>query len=254
MESSEAKTSKYEIVNFEAGPNEPRLKQCIFCAETIQADAVKCRFCGEFLNTEKAKKLQRAAQHREDEDGEQQEDDNTLFAGRPSLLGLIGAAVKAAIVLFFAVMLARLPVENYIAVLVEKFSSTLLNDSQYYAIVEYKKIVSLGLVMLIVLWFLFRVLKLKMTYYEVTGERIEYSRGIFDRKVDNLDMFRVVDLKLRRSLLDCIVGIGRVTLITSDKSDPEFTFEKVRRCRGLYDAIKKASLEADQKQGVIHLE
>jgi len=67
-------------------------------------------------------------------------------------------------------------------------------------------------------------------------------------------MFRVIDLKLRRSLLDCILGIGTVGLITTDKTDPEFTFEKMRHCRRLYDTIKKASLAADHRDGVIHLE
>jgi uncharacterized membrane protein YdbT with pleckstrin-like domain len=93
-----------------------------------------------------------------------------------------------------------------------------------------------------------------MTHYEVTAERIEWSRGIFDRRVDNLDMFRVIDLRLRRSLLDCILGIGTVGLITTDKTDPEFTFEKIRNSRRLYDVIKKASLDADRRDRVIHLE
>ena len=93
-----------------------------------------------------------------------------------------------------------------------------------------------------------------MMYYEVTSDRIEFSRGIFDRRVDNLDMFRVVDLNLRRSLLDCLFGIGAVKLVTTDKTDPEFIFEKIRGPRILYDIIKKASLEADQKNSVIHLE
>jgi membrane protein YdbS with pleckstrin-like domain len=104
------------------------------------------------------------------------------------------------------------------------------------------------------LFLLLKMVRLKTIYYEVTPARIEWGRGIFDRKVDNLDMFRVLDLKLRRSILDCVFGIGTVVLITSDKSDPEFTFEKIRDPRSLYDVIKKASLDADRRSNVVHLE
>jgi len=107
---------------------------------------------------------------------------------------------------------------------------------------------------LVVLTLLFRTAKLKSTYYEVTADRIEWARGIFNRKVDNLDLFRVIDLQLRRTLLDGIFGVGTVTLFATDKTDPQFTFEKVRRPRKLYDILKKASLEADKQQDVIHLE
>jgi hypothetical protein len=67
-------------------------------------------------------------------------------------------------------------------------------------------------------------------------------------------MFRVIDLKMRRSLLDCILGIGTVRLTTKDDSDPRFDFVKVRHCRDLYDVIKEAGLEADKKRNVIHVE
>jgi hypothetical protein len=67
-------------------------------------------------------------------------------------------------------------------------------------------------------------------------------------------MFRIIDMRLRRSFLDCITGIGSVTVMTTDKTDPEFTFEKVRNCKKLYDVIKKASLAADRKGNVVHIE
>ncbi len=231
-----------------------RLKRCIFCAELIHADAVKCRVCGEFLNTEKAKRLQEASERRQQGLEEPKQDDSVLFAGRPSLLGLVGTAIKAALILALAVFIFKYPVENIMVGFLDRFSDFQISDGQYFALASWRQITGVGLAIVVVLIFALKVLKLKMTYYEVNSDRIEHSRGILDRRVDNLDMFRVADLKLRRTILDCMFGIGQVTLITSDKTDPEFTFQKVHGCRRLYDVIKKASLEADQSQRVVHLE
>jgi hypothetical protein len=226
-------------------------KPCPFCAETIQAAAVKCRFCGEFLNTKKAKALQAEPDaNPEISEEEQEEDDDILFAGRPSLWGMAPAVVKGLIVLAIAWLLIRLPLESYANSLLD----LKLTATQAFAISRYRMITGGAIIGLVILILLLKAFKLKMIYYEVSAERIEWSRGILDRRVDNLDMFRVIDLKMRRSLLDCIFGVGTVALITNDKTDPEFVFEKISDCRYLYDIIKKASLEADRKTGVVHLE
>jgi hypothetical protein len=228
-------------------------KPCPFCAETIQAAAVKCRFCGEFLNTEKAKALQAdpdADPESSEQEQEQEEDDGILFAGRPSLWGMASAVVKGIIVLAFAWLLIRLPLESY----ANSLLNLKLTATQAFAISRYRMITGGAIGALVILILLLKALKLKMIYYEVSADRIEWSRGILDRRVDNVDMFRVVDLKMRRSLLDCILGVGTIELITTDKTDPEFEFEKIQDCRYLYDVIKKASLDADRKTGVVHLE
>jgi len=229
-------------------------KPCIFCAETIQARAVKCRFCGEFLNSEKAKALQAEAEAKVNPDSESPEeeetDDSILFAGRPSLWGMAWQMVKCLLVLVLAGCLVKLPLEE----MLKKLPELRLTANEALAIGHYRVLAGLVIGALVVLRLLIGILKLKMVYYEVNADRIEWSRGILDRRVDNIDMFRVVDLKMRRSLLDCIFGVGTVALITTDKTDPEFVFEKVRDCRDLYDIIKKASLEADRKTGVVHLE
>lgn len=181
-------------------------KPCRFCAETIQAAAIKCRFRGKFLNSGRAKALKEIGWESDCQSAEEEEtNESILFVCRPSLWAMAPVVIK-------------------------------------------------GLFFVVVGGLLVKLLKLKMTRYEVTRERIEWGRGIFDRRVGNLDMFQVIDLKMRRTVFDCILGVGTVGLITTDKTDPEFVFEKIRSPRGLYDIIKRASLEADRRSGVVHLE
>lgn len=259
-----------------------RTKQCPFCAETIQAQAIKCRFCGEFLNTDKARALEKNPGPSSQSSGDGKQLERILFAGRPSLFGMVGTVIRGLIFLGVAGFLVYYPLENLPMFrpdetlvsaeytepleglsesepelaedLTEEVSGFGLTERQSLAFGRYRVMAAAGLAAVVVLILLLKIIKLKMVYYEVTADRIEWSRGIFDRRVDNLDMFRVVDLKMRRSLLDCIFGIGTVGLVTTDKTDPEFTFEKIRNCRRLYYIIKKASLDADKRNSIIHLE
>ena len=249
---TEDKRKKY--VFSEAESEASKVKSCIFCAETIQTNAVKCRFCGEFLNTDKAKALQVSLQETENGQEQTEADRHILFAARPSFLGMISSAIKGCILLAIAVFLAKYPLEDKISASLEIVFGYQLSDSQYFALAEYLQIVSIGIFIIVLVVLTYKALNLKMTRYEVSTDRIEWSRGILDRRVDNIDMFRVVDLNLRQSVLDCLFGIGTVGLITTDKTDPKFDFKKVRNSRKLYDVIKTASLEADQKQRVVHIE
>lgn len=261
--------------------NPPQTKQCPFCAETIQAAAIKCRFCNEFLNSNKAKALQT---DKIDPDNAQKTTDDILLVARPSFLAMTGSAIRGLLFLALAAFLIVYPLEDLsmfqpseplvpsivaspetnaaapapdsaIAETAAKVSSKLaLNQPQLALVHRYRIIAGLGLAALVILTLLTKMARLKTTRYEVSADRIEWSRGLLDRKVDNLDMFRIIDLKMRRSLLDCIVGIGMITIITTDKTDPEFDFEKIRNPRRLYDIIKKASLDADRRSNVVHLE
>jgi len=234
-------------------------KACPFCAETIRYEAIKCRFCGEFLTPEHR---QAAAKNHSDPSaaepeeetadtpkGEEAESD-VLWFGRPSLLAAAGTAIKVVCVVALCWAIYHYPVTS----VVSHIPKANVPADRLMQVEGWIDLAALGLTILALFVLAWKIAVIKSVYYEVTPDRIEWSRGIFDRHVDNIDMFRVIDLKLRRSLLECILGIGTVVAITKDESDPEFEFVKVRQCRYLYDTLKEAGLKADKKRGVLHLE
>src|SRR5262249_23686916 len=56
--------------------------------------------------------------------------------------------------------------------------------------------------------------------YKITRRRVETEKGIIAKKVDSLELWRVLDVQYEQTLIDRIFGIARIKLIGTDQSDP----------------------------------
>jgi uncharacterized membrane protein YdbT with pleckstrin-like domain len=69
---------------------------------------------------------------------------------------------------------------------------------------------------------------LSFTRYALSEDRLFLSVGFFSIRDDELLLYRVRDITTRRSLWQRLFGMGTVTVISSDKSQPTLELKNVK--------------------------
>lgn len=72
-----------------------------------------------------------------------------------------------------------------------------------------------GLALLIVL---FKWIEVMGALYQITTERLIVRRGIFMKSIDEIELYRIKDVRMDFSLLNQWAGIGTVCLTSSDET------------------------------------
>ena len=80
-------------------------------------------------------------------------------------------------------------------------------------------------------WAIWRYLATRCYTYEVTNQRIRIRQGVFSRRTDSLELFRVKDASFLQPFVMRLVGIGIVELETSDVTTPALLDPRCAGCR-----------------------
>ncbi len=118
----------------------------------------------------------------------------------------------------------------------------LFRESDYAKLVVIPVLVSL----FTMLW---KYLEVRVRRIELTTERLRTYRGILSKQIDNLELYRIKDLRVRQTLFLRIFGLGTVDLETSDRTTPQVRLGAIRDPRGLCEQLRTyVEIQRDRKR------
>lgn len=90
-------------------------------------------------------------------------------------------------------------------------------------------------------------LPLSFTRYYIKGNRFYLSTGFFNLEEQEMLMYRILDLSLKRTLFDKMFGVGTITLFTADETNKQILLKKVKHPHDVRDLFSEI-VEEERKQ------
>ena len=84
------------------------------------------------------------------------------------------------------------------------------------------------------------------TRYALTEEKLLIDTGFFSRTEDEVRLYRILDLTLRRSFFERLCGVGTIHCCTADKSMGEFDIKHIKRSREIKELLS-AMVEEERR-------
>jgi uncharacterized membrane protein YdbT with pleckstrin-like domain len=201
------------------------MKKCPFCAEEIQDEAIKCRFCNSMLDQSP---LQAAASPGKLAPAIERK---MIYDGSPSWKAYLGQYL---LVGFIAVACA---------VLIPMAGKPTSGKTMALEIV-----IPIGAAVLVgfVLGFYRKSIR-----FRVTTTAIEFERGVLSKRIDVLQLWRIKDVVYKQNLIDRILRIAHVEIIAQDAANPDLEIVGMPASRQLFEQLRDSIEIQRQAKNVI---
>jgi uncharacterized membrane protein YdbT with pleckstrin-like domain len=92
------------------------------------------------------------------------------------------------------------------------------------------------------------LMRIRSTLYTLTTQRILIENGVLSKSVSEVDLRTIDDTQFFQSFTARLLGIGNVTLISTDKEAPVLVLHNVPDPRNLRETIRTNAYRMSQRQ------
>lgn len=101
---------------------------------------------------------------------------------------------------------------------------------------------------------IYRWLVIKCTAYTVTTQRLRISSGILTKHFDDMELYRVKDITVTQPIWLRMVGLGNISMHTSDATTPNLLLPAIKNSLEVHDIIRAEVERLRRERGVRELD
>lgn len=91
----------------------------------------------------------------------------------------------------------------------------------------------------------------KTNTYVITNERVKVDSGAMRKRAESMELFRIKDISVKKSMTQRSRGRGDLTITSTDPSTPSITLESIQKPDDVAETLRSLVRDARREHGVM---